>query len=346
MYRILIVDDEPVIRKGVEKLIQQSANVPVATETAENGVEALQKIAANRPDFIFTDIRMPRMDGLELCKNVQEKYKDIAVVVISGYSDFEYAQKSVSYGVKEYILKPITRQGISETMKKLIEQSESAGQKGFIPMAAQEQWLEQLEIGVWYLSDEKIAEIMPEIKNAILDHSLELPYLRELVHELYQKLVKYLNRRDVYNFRPSAGLDSSLQSREQIFEWLEAEVEGLMKLIRSKRRGNAKDPMEEVKLYIERNLSRELSLEEVADMLGLNPSYFSQLFKQMTDETFIQYRIKRRMEKAKKLLAIPHYKITDISHEVGYADHPHFTKTFKKNTGYTPSEYREMLGID
>ncbi|EFU40873.1 two component transcriptional regulator, AraC family protein [Paenibacillus vortex V453] len=52
------------------------------------------------------------------------------------------------------------------------------------------------------------------------------------------------------------------------------------------------------------------------------------------------------MEKAKKLLAIPHYKITDISFEVGYADHPHFTKTFKKVTGYTPSEYRELLGIE
>jgi len=52
------------------------------------------------------------------------------------------------------------------------------------------------------------------------------------------------------------------------------------------------------------------------------------------------------MEKAKKLLEIAHYRITDISSEVGYADHPHFTKTFKKYTGQLPSEYRQMLGID
>ena len=104
-----------------------------------------------------------------------------------------------------------------------------------------------------------------------------------------------------------------------------------------KRKGKLKDPVEEAKQYIETHLAEEVSLEEVAGRIGLNASYFSQLFKQSTQETFVQYRTRRRMEKAKKLLAQPHYRITDISGEVGYADHPHFTKTFKKHTGLLPS---------
>ncbi|MNF97535.1 HTH-type transcriptional activator Btr [compost metagenome] len=115
--------------------------------------------------------------------------------------------------------------------------------------------------------------------------------------------------------------------------------------LKSKRKGKQKDPVEEAKQYMEKHLAEEVSLEEVAEFIGLNPSYFSQLFKQNTQETFVQYRTRRRMEKAKKLLQQPHWRITDISGEVGYADHPHFTKTFKKYEGCLPSEYRQRMGI-
>jgi two-component system response regulator YesN len=346
MYRILVVDDEPMIRKGIAKLINQSAPGVVSTDIAENGVEALQKIAQHRPDFLFVDIRMPRMDGVELCQKVQELYQDIAIVVISGYSDFEYAQKCMSYGVKEYILKPVTRTGIAETIRKLLTQAATEQAKAFIPLSVQEMWLAQLDGAIWHLNREQLQETIDQINQYTAKQSMSVTQLRSMLFELHLQLVKTLNQRDVYVFNEFTEPTAALPNHEQIFAWFLKASEGLLKLLKDKRRGNTKDPVEEVKLYIERNLSKELSLEEVADMLGLNPSYFSQLFKQMTNETFSHYRIKRRMEKAKKLLALPQYKITDISHEVGYADHPHFTKTFKKNTGYTPSEYRGMLGID
>lgn len=350
MYRILVVDDEPMIRKGLEKLIRQSIPAPADVETAENGEAALERIAERQPDFVFTDIRMPRMDGLALCRSIQEQWNGIGVVVVSGYSDFEYAQKCVSYGVKEYILKPVTRQGVAEAVRKLLTASASAAaaaapqQIVYIPMAEQEKWLERLEDDVWHLNEGGVAGTLAEMRAFCEARGLAGEQLGEMLRGLLEKVVKMLNRRDVYTFALPAD-ERSAEGAEP-FRQLADGLGGLTALIRGKRRGNAKDPVEEVKLYIERNLSKELTLEEVADRLGLNPSYFSQLFKQMTDETFVQYRIKRRMEKAKKLLAIPHYKITDISHEVGYADHPHFTKTFKRTTGYTPSEYRDMLGID
>jgi len=348
MYRILVVDDEPMIRKGLEKLISQTAGAGIVVETAENGAEALDRIQANKPDFVFTDIRMPRMDGLELCKHIRDNDEAIDIVVVSGYSDFEYAQKCVSYGVKEYILKPVTRQGVADTVNKLIAGAASKRSIGFIPMAEQEAWIDQLEEAVWHLDDSARAAAIDRIRHYCEEQSISADQLRDLLHEVMVRLIKNLNRRDIYSFTDPAKPETGQEQPglEPYFQWLSAELDNVVKMIRGKRRGNVKDPVEEVKQYIEQNLSKELSLEEVADRLGLNPSYFSQLFKQMTDETFVQYRIKRRMERAKKLLALPHYKITDISHEVGYADHPHFTKTFKKITGYTPSEYRDMLGID
>ncbi|MNI38021.1 Arabinose operon regulatory protein [compost metagenome] len=103
--------------------------------------------------------------------------------------------------------------------------------------------------------------------------------------------------------------------------------------------------MEEAKAYIDNRLSVEVTLSEVADMVGITPSYFSTLFRKMTGQTFVSYRIHKRMEKAKELLSIPHMRSVDIADEVGYDDYPHFTKTFKKIYGIGPSEYRSSIGI-
>ncbi|QOT11843.1 response regulator [Paenibacillus sp. JNUCC32] len=349
MYRILVVDDEPMIRMGLAKLITQTDPAMIQAETAGNGMEALEAIQTARPDFIFTDIKMPKMDGLELSKQLYEAYGDITVVVISGYGDFEYAQKCMSYGVKEYLLKPVTKSVVHNTMNKLMADRKSMQEKQrfYFPLSKLEDWLEQLELAVWHLQMNDIQMKLQEIEDYCNERRFESIQLQELLDELYAKLIKQLNGRDVYSFERMTVISGPAPGgNHHYFERFRLAVNQTVKLIREKRKGNAKEPVEEAKAYIERNLSRDLSLDEVADMLGLNPSYFSQLFKQMTDETFVHYRIKKRMEKAKKLLAIPHYKITDISFEVGYADHPHFTKTFKKVTGYTPSEYREMLGIE
>jgi two-component system response regulator YesN len=344
MHRILVVDDEPMIRKGLEKLIQQADSSIIHTDTAENGVDALEKIRSSRPTILFTDIRMPRMDGLELCQRMQEQYGDIPIVVVSGYGDFEYAQKCISFGVKEYLLKPVTKAGVQGAVSKLLAGLAANVEHAYISLSSSEQWVERLDEAIWHLKDEAIRETIEEIRLYCSSRRIDERQQEQLLHELLAKLVKQINQRDVYKVECKELLaEASLQSG---FDGFERSVQGLMKLIRAKRKGLAREPIEEAKAYIERNLSKELSLEEVADMLGLNASYFSQLFKQMTGETFVHYRIKRRMELAKKLLAAPHHKITDVSYEVGYADHPHFTKTFKKFTGYTPSEYRATLGIE
>lgn len=349
MYRILVVDDEPMIRMGLTKLITQADPSVILTETAGNGIEALEAIQQARPDFIFTDIRMPKMDGLELSRQLHEHYGDITVVVVSGYGDFEYAQKCMSYGVKEYLLKPVTKSVVHHTISKLMTERKALleKQRGYFPLSKLEAWLEQLELAVWHLQMNEIQVRLQEIEEYCQERKLESIQLQDLLGELYAKLIKQLNSRDVYTFERMAGfLKAESGNPGNMFQAFRQAVEQTVQQIRAKRKGNAKEPVEEAKAYIERNLSKDLSLDEVSDMLGLNPSYFSQLFKQLTDETFVHYRIKKRMEMAKKLLAIPHYKITDISFEVGYADHPHFTKTFKKFTGYTPSEYRELLGIE
>lgn len=94
--------------------------------------------------------------------------------------------------------------------------------------------------------------------------------------------------------------------------------------------------------YIERNLSSDLSIDALAEYLGISGSYFSLLFKQHFGETFVEYVTKQRMEMAKSMLAISDKSITAIGQMVGYAERRYFTRVFSKYTGLLPSEYREQ----
>jgi two-component system response regulator YesN len=345
VYRVLIADDEPMIRKGLQKLIEQSGQPITSVRLAENGVDALRQIREERPDFLFTDIRMPKMDGLELCRQVSELDPDIFIVVVSGYNDFEYAQKCLSYGVKEYVLKPISKTAVDTALQKLVELLNKHMSQPFLSVQRLEEWVSRAEEAIWSLDHEALRELLQQARLELSSHKLRLNQLVDMFSEFSALLHKRLNTRDVFSFFDKLQLHDAVNKDEA---WLRFEIslERVLQELRIKRKGKLKDPIEEAKSYIETHLAEEVSLEEVAERIGLNPSYFSQLFKQSNQETFVQYRTRRRIEKAKRLLAQPQYRITDISAEVGYADHPHFTKTFKKYVGCLPSEYRSKLGVD
>ncbi|MEK4155459.1 response regulator [Paenibacillus odorifer] len=340
---VLIVDDEPMIRKGLSIMIQQCGEHPYNIKLAQNGEEAIQLIMEEQPDFLFTDIRMPKVDGLELCRRLSEMETDIQTVVISGYGDFEYARQCVSYGVKEYLLKPVSKGNLQNVIGKLEAHREKL--ESFVSVAKLDEWVVRMDDAIWTLDKERLYLVLKEWETDFLQRKMSRSQQKELLEEGYALLVKKLLVNSVTPGKSVLDL-SAAAGPEQLFRCFAEASAAILEELRRKRKGKAKDPIEEAKAFIEKHLAQEVSLEEVAEVLGLNASYFSQMFKHSTGETFVHYRIKRRMEKAKRLLADASYRITDISYEVGYADHPHFTKTFKKFTGLAPSEYRNQLGID
>ena len=109
MIRVIIADDENRICKLIMKLIDwESIGMQVAG-TAGNGIETIELIQKEKPDIVITDIRMPGYDGLEMIEKARQINKDLEFIIISGYGQFEYAKKAISFGVKDYLLKPINR---------------------------------------------------------------------------------------------------------------------------------------------------------------------------------------------------------------------------------------------
>lgn len=120
-YRILLVDDEEEVRKGIlRKMDWEKLGFQVAGD-AENGEEALEKIEQLKPDVVMTDIRMPYMDGLTLTARIRQKYPSMKVLIFSGYDDFEYAQQAIKLNVTEYILKPVNVEELTEILNRVRE---------------------------------------------------------------------------------------------------------------------------------------------------------------------------------------------------------------------------------
>lgn len=115
-YSVLVVDDEKLIAKNIAKLIERINPSFQVAAICTNGEDAIECIKSSDINVVFTDIRMPELDGLELARFIFEKYPYIECIIVSGYNDFEYAKSAIAYSVKNYLLKPINKEELEKCL--------------------------------------------------------------------------------------------------------------------------------------------------------------------------------------------------------------------------------------
>lgn len=119
MYKLLIVDDERIERNGIKYLLEEEKRELEIYE-AGNGRDALEFLKDNKVDILLTDVKMPFIDGIELIRQAAPLYRDMKIIIFSGYSEFEYAKFAMKMGVEDYVLKPVDPEEFSATMTKVI----------------------------------------------------------------------------------------------------------------------------------------------------------------------------------------------------------------------------------
>ncbi|MCR8658567.1 response regulator transcription factor [Paenibacillus endoradicis] len=126
--RILVVDDEYFARKAIVQMIQDW-NAEVQVDEADNGKEAMELFSIHPPDVVFSDIRMPLVDGIELSAYIKEHHPDTVNVIISGYDDFKYAQQAIQNKVEHYLLKPAGKEQLWPILEQCKEKEVTTSEK-------------------------------------------------------------------------------------------------------------------------------------------------------------------------------------------------------------------------
>jgi two-component system response regulator YesN len=350
MIKILIVDDELWIRHGIrEQLNLTGLGIEIVGE-AGNGRQAVEMIGKHKPDILLTDVRMPIMDGIELIKYVFDNDLEIKTAIISGYSDFEYAKKAISFGVSAYILKPIDENELKRTVAGMIESTDAERQD---VVEEKEYSSGRISNFVYCVENLQEEEVFAEIEYLFrgTDGPTNEPSILlrnnilSLVFALNKALANYgasvehiLREHDI----PKKIINESRDLRE-LKDYFREMVTSLMQYIRKNKKSAVKSVIEEALVFIGTNYCEDISLQLLSDKYYLNTAYLSRTFKSVAGMNFNEYLTKTRMEAAAQLLANKKLKVKDIAKLTGYNNPNYFMKKFRSYFNTTPSRFRENL---
>jgi two-component system response regulator YesN len=517
MYKAIVVDDEEMIRKGICNVIPWEKLEIDTVKMASSGIEALKIMEEEIFDIMITDICMTEMDGLSLVEKMNCINPKLKVIVLTGYDNFEYAQKCCKMQVEDYLLKPVDEMELEDTIGRLIENLEHEKTinhqqriNSRIQGVTEQLKLEQIMQNLLYerMKTDEINKVLDEYsysREEMLQIALVCPiiddnlawkqhfellnlsiknicielfdskkegitfedknkniiiaiFVREELEEVtlrIQHLIAYL--KNEYDINPKVILGSVVDGFnkinisyndacvllknkstyggiitkepselrlslfiERVQEFRKSMIDNIddlekvmsiygayseaiefynlstslvkktcfdigggiyfsytmekgevsdnklnsllislqncdrndavkitrdfiMQMLKGDI-GESHEIIRKAKLYIKDHLNEDISVYSIAEMLYLTPTYFSKLFKHSTGEGCNNYIVRKRIQKAKSLLETTSMKTGKIATLVGYKDTNYFSLAFKKQTGMSPTEFRENEG--
>lgn len=529
MYKVLIVDDELIMRQGLKYMIDWEKEGFLIVGEATNGKEALELVETAHPDIVFTDIVMPLIDGVDLTRLIHDKYPNIQLIVLSGYDRFEYVRQTLLNGVIDYCLKPtLNRVELMKTLERAVDRLRAlpaapdnagidAGFASSYPNPLRSRTLEQLIISGQNTRDlfeddtaaypddavyslcaiklsprnretldfrpetfatEKLRKIsgsfkdismrgcllpddiyclmlklktsavrrlgifadslLTELKTGAkafivvsdsfeqqssakevftsqIRSSLELAFylgnegrivlpaaqnssvqavrtprsvseherfdffgynrlletgsyiealkmlrqytdrslriqlgefgIKNQVRNLLYMLIDYMYRDETQKetFRYNAFNRISEAEDSEAFKQAVDTIFGDIENDLADNENRQPEKISKILDYIMKNYTEDLTLEKLADRFNYNYNYLSAFFKQHMNEGFNDYLCRIRIDRACELLKDVRLPVSEVGVQVGYPEHSYFSRVFKKQTGFTPSAYRDHI---
>lgn len=361
MIRLILVEDEQTIREGIRAQLEHADLIIDEMREASDGLEALALLQEHPSDILLTDIRMPRMSGITLLKELKNRGIGIHAILFSGHADFGYAREALTLGVSDYLLKPVGEAELVASVQRAIESvrkekrsertqpiSEAAMQARLVMEEARTQLpTAKLRLLQRQIEEGEMDRLEPTIRSLYLEtRSVETEdvWLRLLGLEIGTILVQSVGRvlpeerARLENAlvetaaHPSRSLDERVVDIHRI-------ITTFFGLEQDSTDGNERK-IRMAMTYIEMHHAEEISPAMLAKKAGMSSGYLSTVFYRIAGQTVIGYITGERIRSACQLLAETRGSVAEIARTVGYDDPQYFFRVFKKSTGTTPLEYR------
>lgn len=354
---MLIVDDEDIIRVELKRMIQWDKMGFYIKEEAINGYDAMQKLGSEHVDLLISDIKMPKVDGLELFKELKEKGQCSCAVFLSGYSEFDYVRPALVLGAFDYVLKPLDKDKVADLLKRvhkyLTEKYKEKEEKkalikaielnpALYPLEGEQQLLSLVIQG-----NNKASALVNDLIMDMHSRNCDLDSIRHIGALLISNVLKGIFGKypHIKNFLDTEKLDKTTRIKgsnlEEVIMDSQKSISGIIDIITDFKLNQKDNIVIKACEYVLENIENDINLKDVSEHFFISRNYFCSLFKKETGENFLEYVTKAKIERAKILLKENNYKAYEVSSILGYKETAYFSKLFKKYTGHSPTEYRK-----
>ncbi len=349
MYKLLIVDDEPLERETLELFVKQS-KLPIECLKAKNGKEAVKIVSEAAKDdpihIIFFDIQMPVMTGMEAAEIIHAEKPNILIVFLTAWGVFDLAQQAIRNGAQDYLVKPVKKEAIIDVLTKMIEKlentanntaSESSETKTILIEGDSLRKLRVTLVESILEGNEPDSQMIAQkIIQSCKQTSNPLEQLKQLISALLKTIESHIIS--------CSFVESPTNNLAQATTFLKSIISQSCTIILEEKRNKYERFFSEIGKYITTHYNQQLEIEDFAKQIDITPYYFSKLFKDYVGISFIEYLRTVRLAEAKKLLAqkIP---VSKVSSAVGYTDTAYFSRIFKEEFGVSPKQYKPTADI-
>lgn len=271
MYKVIIVDDEPLIVEGLSKVVDWKKFSCTVVATAQEAKEGADLIRTHKPDILFTDINMPQTSGLEMLQELRKEFPQLLVTIISGYSDFSLAQEAIRLGACRYLLKPTKMDEIHEAIGAMVEMLGEKNPEKKRETVEMKETKEEKEETYKKVEREEKREVRSSEEDCIEANHFVVKQALQFIREHYKEKLT-LN-----------------QVAEQCYvsQW------HLSKLLNGQLKRNFYDILNEIRVEKAKELLKDgsLRISDVSELVGYGEAtHFSRIFKKETGMSANEYR--------------------------------------------------------
>lgn len=271
MYKVAIIDDEPIIVEGLSKSVNWERASCKVVGTAFSGEEGLTLINKEKPDIVFTDIQMPCMDGLTMIAAIKSEFPNTQIAILTGYRDFDYAQRAISLGVTRFLLKPSKMDEIIEALDVMTNKLDLLGSTQNVGNEGAEKENAEAEE---YKQDSRIENTEQLAEDAVVDSAASSFIVKNAVAYIEEHYKEKLKLSDVAD-------------QVYVSQW------HLSKLLNRYLGQNFSEILNGIRINKAKELLKDPSLRigDIADEVGfLDMAHFSRVFKKLVGISANEYR--------------------------------------------------------